>query len=52
MVWIHGGGYVMGSSWGEMLYGERLYDMQDIAAKGNVVAVSFNYRLGPLGKIL
>lgn len=42
MVWIHGGGYVMGSS------SQRLYDGEDIARRG-IVFVSINYRLGALG---
>jgi len=43
MVWIHGGGYIIGSSSRPRLNGERL------AIYGNVVVVSFNYRLGALG---
>jgi len=42
MVWIHGGAYVFGSG-GEPYNGEKL------AQAGNVVVVSFNYRLGALG---
>ena len=42
MVWLHGGGFVIGS--GSILF----YDGSNIARKG-VVMVSFNYRLGPLG---
>lgn len=42
MVWIHGGGYALGSS-GEMLYGPDLF-MQK-----NVVLVTLNYRLGVFG---
>lgn len=43
MVWIHGGGFVNGSgstSW---------YDGTRLAASGDAVVVTFNYRLGPLG---
>ncbi|MBX3414016.1 MAG: carboxylesterase family protein [Pirellulales bacterium] len=43
MVWIHGGGYTMGSS------SQRLYDAEDLARRGDVIVVSINYRLGPLG---
>jgi para-nitrobenzyl esterase len=43
MVWIHGGAYVFGSgavSW---------YDGTHFARHGDVVVVTINYRLGPLG---
>lgn len=43
MVWIHGGGYTMGSS------SQRLYDAEDLARRGDVIVVSINYRLGALG---
>ncbi len=41
MVWIHGGGFFMGN--GADLDGAHL------SLRGNVVIVSINYRLGPLG---
>jgi len=41
MVWIHGGGNVSG--------GSDFYDGAALAARGNVVVVSVQYRLGPLG---
>jgi para-nitrobenzyl esterase len=43
LVWIHGGAFVSGSgssSW---------YDGASFASKGDVVVVTINYRLGPLG---
>jgi para-nitrobenzyl esterase len=43
MVWIHGGGFVMGSGSSPMYSGATL------AARGDVVFVSFNYRLAELG---
>lgn len=43
MVWIHGGGYLIGSA------SQRLYDAEDLVRRGGVVVVSINYRLGPLG---
>lgn len=43
LVWIHGGAYVSGTS------ALSLYDGASFAEKGNLVFVSFNYRLGPLG---
>jgi para-nitrobenzyl esterase len=43
MVWIHGGGYAIGSgSW-------PLYDGEALARRGDVVVVTLNHRLGPLG---
>lgn len=43
MVFIHGGGYVMGSS--------HQYPGVFMAER-DVVVVTFNYRLGPLGRAL
>lgn len=43
MVFIHGGAFVEGSS------GAKVYQGQNLAAQGNVVIVSLNYRLGALG---
>ncbi|MEX3107580.1 carboxylesterase/lipase family protein [Streptomyces sp. ST1015] len=40
MVWIHGGAYKTGFS------GSPGYDAQHISRKGDVVVVTFNYRLG------
>lgn len=43
MVWIHGGGYSIGSgSW-------PLYDGTALARRGDVVVVTLNHRLGPFG---
>ncbi len=41
MVWIHGGGNVQG--------GNDFYDGGELASRHDVVVVSVNYRLGPLG---
>lgn len=41
MVWIHGGAFILGSS--------DEYDGKIIAGYGNVIIVTINYRLGPLG---
>jgi para-nitrobenzyl esterase len=41
MLWIHGGGNVVGSG--------RFYDGGRLAASQRVIVVSVNYRLGPLG---
>ncbi|MBK8283777.1 MAG: carboxylesterase family protein [Ahniella sp.] len=48
MVWIHGGGLVQGSSGETRPDGVPVYDGARLADDG-VVAVSINYRLGPLG---
>jgi para-nitrobenzyl esterase len=43
MVWFHGGGYAIGSgSW-------PLYDGANLVRRGDVVVVTVNHRLGPLG---
>ncbi len=42
MVWIHGGGFVMGSG------SYQMYSGANLAAERGVVVVSINYRLGPL----
>ncbi|MGA9722422.1 MAG: carboxylesterase/lipase family protein [Candidatus Binatus sp.] len=43
MVWIHGGAFTIGSS------SQPLYDGSVLARRGDVVVVTVNYRLGPLG---
>ncbi len=43
LVWIHGGGFVIGSG------SQPLYDGAALARRGDVVVVTLNYRLGPLG---
>jgi para-nitrobenzyl esterase len=43
MVWFHGGGYAIGSgSW-------PLYDGAALTRRGDVVVITVNHRLGPLG---
>ncbi|MEU5864303.1 carboxylesterase family protein [Nonomuraea sp. NPDC047529] len=41
MVWIHGGGFLGGSG--------AIYGAERLAAKGDVMVVTFNYRLNALG---
>ncbi|CRZ16132.1 carboxylesterase/lipase family protein [Mycolicibacterium neworleansense] len=41
MVWIHGGAFVGGSS--------GIYDAARLAARGDIIVVTINYRLGALG---
>ncbi|XP_023220569.1 cholinesterase-like isoform X2 [Centruroides sculpturatus] len=43
MVWIHGGGFNVGSA------NMDIYDGAVIASIGNVIVVSFNYRIGAFG---
>ncbi|MEX3649857.1 carboxylesterase family protein, partial [Mycolicibacterium porcinum] len=43
MVWVHGGAYVLGSG------SQPLYDGSVLAAEGDAVVVTLNYRLGPFG---
>ena len=43
MVWIHGGAFAIGSG------SQALYNGSTLARRGDVVVVTVNYRLGPLG---
>ena len=43
MVWIHGGGFGFGS-------GSREFYGPDYLVEQDIVLVTINYRLGPLGK--
>ena len=43
MVWIHGGAFTIGSG------SEQYYDGANLAARGDVVIVTINYRLGAFG---
>jgi para-nitrobenzyl esterase len=43
MVWVHGGAYILGSA------NQPLYDGRVLAAGGDVVVVTVNYRLGAFG---
>jgi para-nitrobenzyl esterase len=43
MVWIHGGGFLIGSG------STGLYDGRNLARRGDLVIVTINYRLGALG---
>ncbi|XP_006894493.1 PREDICTED: bile salt-activated lipase-like [Elephantulus edwardii] len=50
MVWIYGGAFYMGSAQEEHDFNNNpLYDGEQIATRGNVIVVTFNYRMGPLG---
>jgi len=43
LVWIHGGGFVIGSG------SQAVYDGAPLVRRGDVVVVTINYRLGALG---
>jgi para-nitrobenzyl esterase len=43
LVWIHGGGFVIGAG------SQPLYHGAALARRGDLVVVTINYRLGPLG---
>ncbi len=43
LVWVHGGGFLVGNG------GRSMYDSAKLANRGDVVVVTFNYRLGMLG---
>jgi para-nitrobenzyl esterase len=43
LVWIHGGGFLIGSG------SSLLYEGHGLARRGDLVVVTFNYRLGALG---
>lgn len=43
LVWVHGGGYIIGAS------SLPVYEGATLADRGDVVVVTINYRLGPLG---
>ncbi|KAK1334022.1 hypothetical protein QTO34_005021 [Cnephaeus nilssonii] len=49
MIWIYGGDFLFGSGQGFNYIIDYLYDGEEIATRGNVIVVTFNYRLGPLG---
>lgn len=43
MIWVHGGAFVVGNG------GRDMYDAGKLATRGDVVVVTFNYRIGMLG---
>ncbi|GCC34535.1 hypothetical protein chiPu_0013010 [Chiloscyllium punctatum] len=49
MVWIFGGGFLMGAGHGANFLNNYLYDGHEIASRGKVIVVTLNYRVGPLG---
>lgn len=49
MVFIHGGGHSLGAASQQLSDGAYIYDGESLATKGDVVVVTIQYRLGPLG---
>nr|QBY97786.1 bile-salt activated lipase [Chelon labrosus] len=49
MVWIYGGGFLVGGAMGANFLDNYLYDGQEIADRGNVIVVTLGYRVGTLG---
>ncbi|XP_072209203.1 bile salt-activated lipase [Excalfactoria chinensis] len=49
MVWIYGGAFLLGGGQGANFLNNYLYDGEEIAVRGNVIVVTLNYRVGPLG---
>ncbi|XP_071622138.1 bile salt-activated lipase isoform X1 [Heliangelus exortis] len=49
MIFIYGGAFFLGGSQGANFLNNYLYDGEEIAVRGNVIVVTINYRLGPLG---
>ncbi|KAM3600368.1 uncharacterized protein V6R79_022172 [Siganus canaliculatus] len=49
MVWIFGGGFLVGGSMGANFLDNYLYSGQEIADRGNVIVVTVAYRVGALG---
>ncbi|KAG8509448.1 Bile salt-activated lipase [Galemys pyrenaicus] len=49
MIWIFGGAFLIGSGQGANVLKNYLYDGEELATRGNVIVVTFNYRVGPLG---
>ena len=45
LVWIHGGAFMIGAG------STPVYEGQDLARRGDIVVVTFNYRLGALGYV-
>ncbi|XP_042331879.1 bile salt-activated lipase [Sceloporus undulatus] len=49
MIWIYGGAFLWGGGQGANFFENYLYDGEEIATRGKVIVVTFNYRVGPLG---
>uniref|UniRef100_A0A3Q3G0I3 Carboxylic ester hydrolase n=1 Tax=Labrus bergylta TaxID=56723 RepID=A0A3Q3G0I3_9LABR len=49
MVWIYGGGFLVGGSMSANFFHDYVYDGQEMADRGNVIVVTLGYRVGTLG---
>ncbi|XP_060940890.1 bile salt-activated lipase-like [Limanda limanda] len=49
MVWIYGGGFLIGGSMGADFLDDYRYSGQQIADRGNVIMVTLGYRVGTMG---
>ncbi|XP_005941422.1 bile salt-activated lipase [Haplochromis burtoni] len=49
MVWIYGGGFMIGGSMGPYYLDNYMYYGKEIADRGNVIVVTLGYRVGPMG---
>ncbi|NXA34926.1 CEL lipase, partial [Eudromia elegans] len=49
MIWLYGGAFLLGGAQGANFLNNYLYDGEEIAVRGNVIVVTLNYRVGPLG---
>ncbi|XP_076025622.1 bile salt-activated lipase-like [Genypterus blacodes] len=49
MIWLYGGGFMVGGSMGANFLNNYLYSGQEIADRGGVIVVSVGYRVGTLG---
>ncbi|XP_068608855.1 bile salt-activated lipase-like [Brachionichthys hirsutus] len=49
MVWIYGGGFLLGGSMGANFLDNYLYSGQEISDRGDVIVVTLGYRVGTLG---
>lgn len=49
MVWIFGGGFLVGASNGANFLDNYLYDGEEMANRGKVIVVTLSYRVGTLG---
>ncbi|XP_059514388.1 LOW QUALITY PROTEIN: bile salt-activated lipase-like [Myotis daubentonii] len=49
MIWIFGGAFLFGSGQGFNFFSDYQFDGEEIATRGNVIVVTFNHRIGPLG---
>ncbi|XP_030598540.1 bile salt-activated lipase [Archocentrus centrarchus] len=49
MVWIFGGGFLVGGSMGANFLDNYLYSGQEIADRGDVIVVTLGYRVGTMG---